>query len=165
MDKCPHCREAVDIKATRCPHCHGKIFRWTVANKFIAIGAALITLLFMIGVSSNDSSPSVSAPVPSSPQIGETAYLRLPGISDPTQVICLGTTKEEFDQIGKALSANDFAGIMEIPGAFCLSNGTQVKVIDSDVGLRRVRIIKGIRKVDADKVLLSGWTAKEWVVR
>lgn len=96
--------------------------------------------------------------------IGDTAFLRLEGISDPEQVICLGSTEEEFSQVGKSLLAKDFIGLLEIPGAFCVSNGTKVQVIDSAYGVRKVRILEGVREVDSDKVYRSGWTAMEWVV-
>jgi len=98
-------------------------------------------------------------------QIGDDAFLRLPGISDPEQVICLGSTKEEFEQVSKALLAKDTLGLFDLPGAFCVSNGSRVKVIDSAFGVRRVRITAGVRNVDNDKIGTSGWTAKEWVVK
>jgi len=98
-------------------------------------------------------------------QIGDDGYLRLPGITDTKQVICLGNTKDDANQISKALAAKDFVGILEIPGAFCVGNGSQAKLIDKDFPLRRVRITKGINDVDSDKVGLSGWLPYEWVVK
>lgn len=64
-DKCPHCKEEVNIKAVRCPHCQSKIFRWTFTNKFIAAGVSIITLMIMIrSAPSGDNSPTAPTPTP-----------------------------------------------------------------------------------------------------
>ena len=132
----------------------------------LCIIAIFIVLIVIIASSNNKPSNSVQEQQQPSPEpkLGDTAYLRLPNITDPEQVICLGSTKEDFDKIITALHAKDYIGILEIPGAFCVSNGTKVQVIDTGVGIRKVRIMEGVREVDKDKIFLSGWTAKEWVV-
>ena len=163
---CPHCKTEVNAKATRCPHCHGKIFRLTKVSK-ISLGIiGFVIIIFIIGGSGGTTETTNTPAVTASqtPEIGEEGYLRLPGITDPEQVICLGETEEDYDQINKALIAKDFIGLMEIPGAFCVSNGTKVLVIDSAVFKRRVRILEDVREVDSDKILMSGWTASDWVV-
>lgn len=100
-------------------------------------------------------------------KIGDKGYLRLPNISDPTQVIFLAEDKDSFNQLSKSLIAKDTYGIMELGQkgvVFGVSNGTEIQVIDSDVFIRKVRIIKGVRSVDNDKVGLSGWVPVEWAV-
>lgn len=91
--------------------------------------------------------------------------MRLPDINDPEQVICLGPTKESYDQITKAIMSGDTIGLLEIPGAFCVSNGSKAKLIDQAFAVRRVRIEEGVRPVDSDKIGLSGWVAKEFIVK
>lgn len=164
--KCPHCKTEINWDASRCPNCHGKITVWTADKKIGATILAFVILIGFINVGSYSSDPS-SAPTTTtatnSAQIGEIAFLRLSNTSNPESIICLGSTKEGFDEVMTSLLANDFVGLLEIPGAFCVSNGTKVQVIDSGYGVRRVRIMEGVRKVDEDKVLRSGWTAMEWV--
>ncbi|HEY4513067.1 MAG TPA: hypothetical protein VJH06_00955 [Candidatus Paceibacterota bacterium] len=173
VKKCPHCKTEIDAGATRCPNCQGKMYVWTPGKKITAVILLFLVFIgFVKAGSSTTSSPATTvspSPTPTtatdtSVKVGDTAFLRLPNTTDPTSVICLGSTKEEFGQVGKALLANDFIGLLEIPGAFCVSNGTKVQVLDQGYGVRRVRILEGVRKVDEDKVLRSGWTAMEWVV-
>jgi len=141
---------------------------WIKRHPIIALGIIAIFIVLVVSIGNTGDKPSNSAQeqkqTSPEPKIGDNAYLRLPNITDPEQVICLGSTKEDYDQITKALLAKDYIGILEIPGAFCVSNGTKVQVIDSDVFIRKVRIMEGVRDVDKDKVFLSGWTAGEWVV-
>lgn len=44
---CPHCRLEVDARASRCPHCQGKIYVWTVGRKILA---GTIIVLFVSGI-------------------------------------------------------------------------------------------------------------------
>ncbi len=100
-------------------------------------------------------------------KIGDKGYLRLPNIGDPTQVIFFAVNKDSYDQLSKSLIAKDTYGILELAQkgiVFGVSNGTEIQVIDSDMFIRKVRIIKGVRPVDDDKVGLSGWVPAEWVV-
>ncbi len=95
---------------------------------------------------------------------GQEGYLRLPGITDKTQVICLGRTKDDADAISKSLLAKDYLGILEIPEAFCVGNGTKILFLERSLLLSRVRILQGVNEVDQDKFGLSGWLPFEWVV-
>jgi len=97
-------------------------------------------------------------------QVGDDGFLRIPDVSDPKQVICLGATKDEAGQITSALLIKDYIGILELPGAFCVGNGSKIKLLEKDFPYRRVRIIEGINEVDTDKFGLSGWLPLEWVV-
>ncbi|MFA5841117.1 MAG: hypothetical protein WC847_02515 [Candidatus Paceibacterota bacterium] len=56
---CPHCKQEVDIKASRCPHCQGKIYVWTWSKKLIA---GFIVFIFLSVIFSSGSSRS-STPV------------------------------------------------------------------------------------------------------
>lgn len=97
---------------------------------------------------------------------GKEAFLRLPDNTDPKQLIPLAPTKEVSGKVTKTLLAKDWQGLLELAseGVFGLSNGSKVLVIDTALGLRKVRIIAGVREVDKDKVGLAGWVAKEFVV-
>lgn len=107
------------------------------------------------------------APTPAQPKIGDQAYLRLPNNTDPSQVIMLAIEKSDYDAVLKALMANDTFGLFQLASdnkAFGVSNGTKVLVVDSAAGIRKVRILQGVRSVDDDKVGMAGWVAMEWVV-
>ncbi len=133
-------------------------------------------ILYTIGCSSDkNSNQPVQQPQVNQPQvqnnvsvndlqIGQEGYLRLPGNDDKEQVICLGKTKDDADAISKALIKKDFMGLLEIPGAFGVGNGSRVLLIERDFPLRRVRILEGVNDVDKDKVGLSGWVTRELVV-
>lgn len=56
---CPHCKEETNKEASRCPHCHGKIYVWTSGRKVI-IGFAILSVLLLIitGSSNKPSTPS-----------------------------------------------------------------------------------------------------------
>ena len=125
-----------------------------------------IIFIYVLGASGPNSSAPVSTTTTSNDlTIGEEGFLRLLNNNDPTQVICLGPTKESYEEISRALRANDMIGLLEVSGAFCVSNGSRVKLIDSDFAVRRVRIEAGVRPIDSDKVNMSGWVAKEFVVK
>lgn len=56
---CPHCKEEINKEASRCPHCHGKIYVWTSGRKVIIGFAILSVFLLVITESSNKpSTPS-----------------------------------------------------------------------------------------------------------
>lgn len=150
---------------------------WFGRHKIITGGLSLFFLLLiviMLMPGGDDSKPSgaTQEATPSeeanSPRevrdIGAEGYLRLPNSDDATQNILLAETKEGYEQVTKAMLANDTQGLLEIPGAFGVSVGTKVKVLESGLGVRRVRILEVPEAIDQDKVGRAGWTAKEWVV-
>lgn len=131
----------------------------------------VVILFFIIGTSMTDSSApknEVASTPPATTSdnltVGQEGYIRLPNNPDPTQIICLGTTKGDADKIGDALLAKDYMGLLEIPGAFCVHNGTKALLIEKSFPLRRVRITEAYQKIDQDKVGLAGWLPMEWVV-
>lgn len=173
---CPHCQKEVAKGAKKCPYCQSDL------RSFINRHPIITTLgvLFAIGIvmsafdGGHSSSSSSAASVPSTPTpasneartLGQEAFLRLPGNPDEKQVICLAPTKEVYDAYFKALSAQDYQGILDLSnqGLFCVHNGSEVKVIDTSFTLTKVRVVKGADKIDADKVGEAGWSASEWVV-
>ncbi|MCX6717541.1 MAG: hypothetical protein NTU76_02605 [Candidatus Taylorbacteria bacterium] len=56
---CPHCRKEVDSKATRCPHCHGKIYIWTTGRK-VLVGFIIFTVIVLVISSSSSKDDSSS---------------------------------------------------------------------------------------------------------
>lgn len=140
----------------------------------IILGSTLaLIILFMIlaavAVPSDFSTPTNSQQS-TSPQelrtIGAEGFLRLSNIDDPEQVIFLTPTQELWDEVGKVFLSKDAYGMLELSqkGVFGISNGTKVLVIDRSFTLTKVRILKGVRPIDEDKIGLAGWTPKEWVV-
>ena len=79
----------------------------------------------------------------------------------------LATDKPSFDELTKALTANDSMGVLQLAAAgkvFGVSSGSRVLVIDRDTFTRKVRILAGVKDIDTDKVGLAGWVPFEWVV-
>lgn len=54
---CKHCKKEIDLEASRCPHCHGKIYIWTKWKK-ILIGFIIFTVFILVitGSSGNKNS-------------------------------------------------------------------------------------------------------------
>jgi len=96
--------------------------------------------------------------------LGDEGYLRYPDSNDSEAIVILTADRENYKQVVTAGLSGDTLGILEIPGAFGVSVGTQVKIIDTDVGVKRVRILDGATDVDDEKIGRTGWTASEWVV-
>jgi hypothetical protein len=74
----------------------------------------------------------------------------------------LGISKEAQDKITKASVAKDNVGLAQLVltgEAFMVNNCTKVKVIDSAMFLRQVRILEGEQFGEA------GWLPYEWVIK
>ncbi len=61
---CPHCKKEIDATASRCPHCHGKIYVWTTGRKVLA---GLLGLIVFIAILGNGSDETNTPPPPSIP--------------------------------------------------------------------------------------------------
>lgn len=68
---CPHCIKEVDLMASRCPHCHGKMHVWTVKKKVIAgiFIFVVFLFLFMGGHSQPTTSSIIDNSVNDEPQL------------------------------------------------------------------------------------------------
>lgn len=137
-----------------------KGFLWTAG---ILVGVAVI------GSFMDDPKPSAPTatqpavvqnqqPTPSQKvAIGENGYIK---VTSPKTI--LADTKTDLDELTKIYLANDTAGIQEflLSGkGFSVSNGTKILVIDTGVGVRKVRVLEG------DNINGSGWLPMEFVVK
>jgi|GEM_PF-2268835 len=107
----------------------------------------------------------VTPPKKTSLSIGDEGFLKVG--DDPNNIVFIATDLDAFDELMKIIRAKDAYGLLELGmqgKAFGVTNGTKVKIIDTAMGKRRVRIIQGVKPIDEDKVGLSGWIPKEWVV-
>ena len=120
---------------------------------------------FLVGCSSADKTSTTN--LSGDLTVGDKGLLRLPGITDKTQVICLAPNSKIYRELTKALLARDSLGILRLgdEGVFCVGNGSKIKVLETSVGLKRVRILRGSNPVDVDKVGMEGWTSSEFVVK
>lgn len=127
----------------------------------------LIGFLLIVGIGSlGNKNTSTTQTIPTDKiSVGDNGFLRLPSNPDPEQIICLGATKEDYEQINKAFYAKDYLGLLEIPGAFCVHNGAKILVVDRTTFSRRVRIMEVAKEVDKDKVGLAGWVQMEFVAK
>ncbi|HVX90933.1 MAG TPA: hypothetical protein VHC20_04915 [Candidatus Paceibacterota bacterium] len=94
---CPHCKQEVDLTATRCPHCGGKIYRWTWSRKALA---AIIVLGVIFIATAINSTPTPSAPA--EPQL--TAEELAAWQATPAGKICtkhVDWTKDDCDGVAK----------------------------------------------------------------
>lgn len=106
--------------------------------------------------------------------VGLTAYLRIPNNSDSESVLFLSPDSETYNAEMAKLTAvkNDpqatfyQMGELAAKGWFGVSNGTQIVVLDKQGildPLYQVRIMKGMRSVDDDKIGKSGWIARTFI--
>lgn len=171
--KCPLCKEKIPSNALRCSHCagdlSGKEARENIKKQVkrrrrsIIIGIVVfvfiflwIVILFSIGGQQQEQSTSI--------RIGDEGFLR--SSDNPNQIVFLAVTPDAFDKLIKTILAKDSVGLLELAAegnAFGVTNGAKVKVIDTAIGRREVRILEGVKPVDQDKIGLSGWVPYEWV--
>lgn len=65
---CPHCKTEIDWGASRCPHCHGKIYVWTVSSKIVMTSLVFVMLIGLVQVNKLPSSPSSTSTSPTASQ-------------------------------------------------------------------------------------------------
>lgn len=177
VKKCDYCKSEIDSEATRCSKCQADLRGYMKRHPIGAFLSIFILFIFLMIILSGASdlqqaaeqavvanSGSDNTTDTSEMQVGDSGFIRLPDNSDVSQKICLGESKDDANQITKALIAKDYLGLIQIPGAFCVSNGTPILLIEKDFPLRKVRITGTIDEIDSDKFGMAGWLPLEWVV-
>lgn len=69
IKQCLHCKLEVDYQASRCPHCSGKIYVWTLGRKLVASGVGVLCLFAAIGAAQFNSEPAPIAHVMAAPAV------------------------------------------------------------------------------------------------
>jgi len=90
--------------------------------------------------------------------VGEEGVVKING----SDTVALIADPDSYDDYLNAMTAQDKYGIAELLTAnklFLVLNGTRVKVIDREMGIRKVRVLDGEMEGRA------GWTAMEFVVK
>lgn len=133
----------------------------------IVIVAIICLVGFIIFIANLPTTPPPTSPTPPtvSLSIGNEGLLKVS--DDPNQVVFLATDPDASDELLKVILAKDEYDLLELGlqgRVFGVTNGTKVKIIDTAFAKRKVRIIQGIKPVDADKVGRSGWVPMEFVV-
>lgn len=133
---------------------------------FIYTVAILFGVPIVLALVGDNSTPTTSPqptvtqtseqPAPSTKvSLGEEGYIK---VTSPKTI--LANTKTDLDALTKTYLANDTAGIEEflVGGrGFVVANGTKVLVIDTGVGVRKVRVLEG------DQINNTGWLPMEYV--
>ncbi len=128
--------------------------RWYKSKWFIIIVGVIALVIFSSFGESNTSNTSTNlSNIPSS---GEEGYLRI----ENSEIVTLARTKEDYDELNKAMYAKDTYGIARMVmenKAFDVPVGTKVLVIDQKFGGRKVRILEGKYAME------DGWVVMEFV--
>lgn len=92
----------------------------------------------------------------SSVSVGKEGFLRVPN----SDIVSVLKTKELQEEFMKSAIANDTYGMAKIiseGGGFNVPTGTKALVVDSEFGIRKVRILTG------EYAMKDGWVAKEFI--
>ena len=142
-------------------------------KRWFQIVVGLLVIFFIIGsfspktpVKQNASNPPVNKAVAQQtvqtflPTLGTEALATYHTDGTCSESIVLGITKESADAVGKALLSKDMVGIsnlLQAGTAIMINDCTKVKVIDTAVGYKQVRILEG------DEINKAGWIPSEWL--
>lgn len=125
----------------------------------LGIVIVLVALIGSGGDSKKDGKTQSPAPTAAERlRVGEEGILRVEG----QEQVLVATSKENLDKVVKALVAKDTEGLaqMVLAGeAFLVDSGTKVRVIDTALGVRQVRIF------DGGTLGRTGWVPMEFVVK
>jgi len=131
-----------------------------------AIIIVVIIIIMILSGGGHKSSPAPSVPTTPTKEtlsFGEEGIINFnDSREDCTGSAILGIDKNAYKEIGTALLAKDDIGMLELVTsgkALLVENCTKIKVIDSAVGIRRVRILEG--KLFGE----SGWLDYEWAIK
>lgn len=118
--------------------------------------AAIALIVIVIAQRDRPQTPEPSAPQQQSVGISEIGLLS----KGDGEIVPLGVTKADFDQMTKTLLAKDDVGWKELVTSgrvIGAEDGTKVRVIDTGVFWRQVRILEGPYQER------SGYVPTEWV--
>ena len=121
----------------------------------------LIVAFVLIGSGCGTSTTQPSTPPTPSLRIGDECIINR--FEDKTRcelMTALSVNEDEYDEIFTSMEADDMIGLatMIIEGrAFLVDNCTKAKLVDTDVFMRRVRILEGEMAGEA------GWLPMEWI--
>lgn len=122
---CPHCKKEVDIMASRCPHCHGKIYVWTKGRKillgFISFTIVILVFSSLSGKSENTLTSSIEQ-TSTEPAIKVTAS-KLASDYEANEVSADATYKGKILEVTGTIE-NIGKDILDTPYV-ALSNGVQ----------------------------------------
>jgi|GEM_PF-4970382 len=161
---CPHCRLEVDNKASRCPHCHGKIYVWTLGRKLIAGIIGFFLVIGFIGAVLDDSGSTANTTVsqPPAPSIlgaGSTGRL-VSSSSGP--VVGVAATGEDLIKISNLVDAQDQVGMLKMVDdgrVFMVNAGTSVKILATNGSHYQIQVLEGTYKTK------TGWIPAKAITR
>lgn len=160
MKKCNQCLGEIPEKARKCQHCGTKIkITWkelTLKEKIVAVVLGVIIAFVVISFFTGNDLNTPTASTKTSLRIGEEGIIHRDGV----QKILISIDEVSMEESMKAFMAEDWQGIMELISsgrAFQVNNDTRVKVIDRNIGGRKVRILEG------EMHGKSGWISMEFV--
>ncbi|MCG2686668.1 hypothetical protein L6278_00850 [Candidatus Parcubacteria bacterium] len=164
--KCPDCHEDINKMAKKCKHCGSNVSPWyyyKTKNSCFSVGCLGIVIIFIIILVVSASGDKAPVNKNASLGIGEDGFLNNnKETTDCTGISILGTTKENYSNFVKAQVADDKTGYLQMIGdgkLFPIDNCTKVKVIDTAIFSRQIRILEG------SHIGASGWIALEFVVK
>lgn len=162
---CPFCKEQVSISAVKCTHCQSDLRSWVRRHPVISFFILIFVIIPVVGgvlsTGSKDTTSSTTTTTDSnasklanSLKVGETGYV----VMKNNGSVFVAVNKDIYDEMFKLITAKDNDGLtqMVLKGQILLvDSGTPVRVIDSSMFSREVRITSG--KYSGQ----SGWVPAE----
>jgi hypothetical protein len=149
--KCKYCAMMIPKEASICPHCR-KPQGWTRSAKAFMGFLIFLVIAYAIGSIGNKQG---TYPPTRSVHIGEEGILNSGG-----ELVPVAIDQAAFDEFTKARVANDQEGMVQMIAQgyiFSVDKNTKVRVIDSQMFIRKIRILEGNFQGKA------GWVASEYI--